>query len=394
MKGKTFKVFLALLMAAVMITASGCTMTGGETVRPGRSGDTFSAEAVSEEGEGSNDDNSLSVENLSIDTTKMYVTGINEKIAMRESDEENAAIIAQLKLKEEVEVLDDSSETCYYVDANGTKGYIKKEYLTEEKNAVCKRIDAYITKKTSLYNTNESDHSEVISLSKNNGIFIVAKTSGDYWYVYAKGSKVFGYVNSMDISTSKVQDTSSTVSVAPAPNPNPTPSNSYPTGYGSAPASYEIYYAKVDKNYLAIRSAKSYDAYNELGKMYTGDTVYVIDKSTGTYWYCYSPTLGIRGYVNSEFLVSYYPGSGNSGSSSSGYTVWTVSGAGTGTHYLALRSAKAFDPSNEIGKLYDGDKVRVYSYSYTNFTDVYWYVYSPKLGMWGYVNSNYIYDNI
>ena len=84
--------------------------------------------------------------------------------------------------------------------------------------------------------------------------------------------------------------------------------------------------------------------------------------------------------------------SSSSKKSSDNHTVWTVRGAGTGEHYLALRTAKAFDASNEIGKLYDGEKVYVYSYSYTEFTETYWYVYSPKLDKWGYVNSNFIYD--
>ena len=42
--------------------------------------------------------------------------------------------------------------------------------------------------------------------------------------------------------------------------------------------------------------------------------------------------------------------------------------------YLALRTAKAYDYSNEIGKLYTGDQVQV-----TDASDsVYWYVYAPK----------------
>ena len=54
--------------------------------------------------------------------------------------------------------------------------------------------------------------------------------------------------------------------------------------------------------------------------------------------------------------------------------------------YLALRTAKAYDYSNEIGKLYTGDQVQV-----TDASDsVYWYVYAPGLGKYGYVNSRYL----
>ena len=55
--------------------------------------------------------------------------------------------------------------------------------------------------------------------------------------------------------------------------------------------------------------------------------------------------------------------------------------------YLALRTAQAYDSSNEIGQLYSGDTVQVYDYS----GSTYWYVYSPKYGKYGYVNKNYLY---
>ena len=53
--------------------------------------------------------------------------------------------------------------------------------------------------------------------------------------------------------------------------------------------------------------------------------------------------------------------------------------------YLALRNAKAFDASNEIGKMYNGDYVYALR---TN--EQYWYVYSPSLGSYGYTNSDYL----
>ena len=57
--------------------------------------------------------------------------------------------------------------------------------------------------------------------------------------------------------------------------------------------------------------------------------------------------------------------------------------------YLALRSEKAFDKSNEIGQLNTGDLVEV-----TNRKDsTYWYVYSPKLDKCGYVDNRYIYNS-
>lgn len=54
--------------------------------------------------------------------------------------------------------------------------------------------------------------------------------------------------------------------------------------------------------------------------------------------------------------------------------------------YLALRSEKAFDKSNEIGQLNTGDLVEV-----TDRKDsTYWYVYVPRLDKSGYLDKNYI----
>ena len=139
----------------------------------------------------------------------------------------------------------------------------------------------------------------------------------------------------------------------------------------------------VDENYLALRSAKAYDYYNEIGKLYNGDTVTVINVADSTYWWVYSSSLGKSGYVNKNYLTQ--SGGSSGGSSSSSRETVTVSVA---TGYLALRTAPAYDASNEIGELYSGDTVEVISKGGT-----YWWVYSPKLGKEGYINSNYIVGN-
>ena len=58
----------------------------------------------------------------------------------------------------------------------------------------------------------------------------------------------------------------------------------------------------VAKGYLALRTAKAYDEANEIGELYTGDTVQVTDTSDSTYWYVYSPKHGKYGYVNKDYL--------------------------------------------------------------------------------------------
>ena len=102
-----------------------------------------------------------------------------------------------------------------------------------------------------------------------------------------------------------------------------------------------MYSVSVSKGYLALRTAKAYDSSNEIGELYTGDTVEVMDTSDNTYWYVYSPKLNKSGYVNRNYLIG-------AGSSSPSVVTKTVSVA---KGYLALRTAKAYDENNEIGEL-------------------------------------------
>lgn len=55
--------------------------------------------------------------------------------------------------------------------------------------------------------------------------------------------------------------------------------------------------------------------------------------------------------------------------------------------YLALRTAPAYDDSNEIGELYTGDVVELTG----SYSGNYAYVYSYKYDTYGYVNCNYIF---
>lgn len=142
----------------------------------------------------------------------------------------------------------------------------------------------------------------------------------------------------------------------------------------------DVYSVKVDSGYLALRTAKAFDSSNEIGKLYTGDTVEVYDTSDAQYWYVYSSKLGKNGYVNKDYLRFVSSGSTPVAQASSGWTVKVNSG------YLALRTAKAYDSANEIGELYTGDAVSVIDASDAQ----YWYVYSSKLNKYGYVNKDYL----
>ena len=185
--------------------------------------------------------------------------------------------------------------------------------------------------------------------------FISQSSNSTYWYVYAPTLGKNGYVNKNYLYH---MGESFTMTV------------------------------KVNSGYLALRNAKAYNSANEIGKLYTGDTVQVLDNSGSTYWYVYSSKLSKSGYVNKDYLEGTVPsGSGSSGSGSSNSTVGgTPMTVKVSSGYLALRNAKAYSSANEIGKLYTGDTVYVQDSS----SSTYWYVYSPKLDKYGYVNKDYL----
>ena len=187
---------------------------------------------------------------------------------------------------------------------------------------------------------------EIGELYTGDTVEVTDTSDNTYWYVYSSKLNKSGYVN-----------------------------RNYLVG-GAASTGGSNYTVSVAKGYLALRTAKAYDSRNEIGELYSGDTVQVQDTSDSTYWYVYSPKLNKSGYVNRNYLVA--------GSSSPSVVTKTVSVA---KGYLALRTAKAYDENNEIGELYSGDTVQVQDTS----DSTYWYVYSPKLNKSGYVNKNYLY---
>lgn len=89
-----------------------------------------------------------------------------------------------------------------------------------------------------------------------------------YWYVYASSLDNYGYVNK-DYLISTIGST---------------------------------WNVRVESGYLALRNAKAFDSRNEIGRMYTGDVVRVLDSSDPAYWYVYSLDLDKSGYVNKDYL--------------------------------------------------------------------------------------------
>ena len=261
--------------------------------------------------------------------------------------------IGKLWRGDTVQVLSYDSGTYWYVYAPtlGKSGYVNKNYLKSSTPSGETYTVSVASGYLALRTAKAYDYSnEIGKLYSGQTVTVQDKSDSTYWWVYAPTLGKSGYVNRNYL-----------LGAAPAPAPAP---------------SGETYTVSVASGYLALRTAKAYDYSNEIGKLYSGQTVTVTDKSDSTYWWVYAPTLGKSGYVNRNYLL------GAGGTPSPGFTK-TVS---VPKNYLALRSAKAFDYYNEIGKLYTGDTVQVQDTS----DGTYWWVYAPSLGKSGYVNKNYL----
>lgn len=250
--------------------------------------------------------------------------------------------IGELYTGDIVEVSDYSDSTYWYVYSlkYGKSGYVNKNYLfsTVGSSWTVSVSSGYLALRTAKA---YDESNEIGELYTGDTVRVYDASDSTYWYVYSPKYNLYGYVNKDYLYGGSISDSSETRTVA------------------------------VSSGYLALRNAKAYDASNEIGELYTGDVVQLLDTRDATYWYVYSPKYGKSGYVNNQYLVS---------ASSEQRTVQVNSG------YLALRTAKAYDETNEIGELYTGDTV----YLMDTSDSTYWYVYSPKLSKSGYVNCNYL----
>lgn len=302
-----------------------------------------------------------------------YVTGVSNQIKVRSDVDTSSVVLTKLENNDMVKLLD-NSDAVYWkvrVEDEQIEGYIDSRFLTDEQSAVISPRDMYVSgvpAYLTLASTNGADYTELGRAYNGDTVTVLAEPDGNLWYVYIESLRSYGYVLKDYLSNEKPTPTP-----APTPTPTPAPRNTAP----AAITNYYMYVTGVDY-YLALRSEKAYSASNEIGKLYNGEAVQVLNDTTGTYWYVYAPSLGMYGYVNSDYLFfsTYTPPSYSS-------SYWTVTGV---TYYLALRSEPRYDWTNEIGKLYNGESVEVID---TSLGD-YWYVYAPTLGMYGYVNYDYL----
>lgn len=295
-------------------------------------------------------------EPTSVSEVPYYVTGVADTIKVWESAG-SGVVLNKLYTGNEVAVVDASGVDYWQIQLDdGTMGYIDRHYLTEEWDAVMAPETYYVAEAvTVLEEPFATGSREMGELQQGAEVTVLAKPAGSYWYIYADDVRNYGYVPAVSLVVE--------------------PDEEKPVGPGSEPSGHTmLYYADSNDGFLSLRSEPTVNSV-ELGRIRTGDAVWVINNNESLFWYVYAPTLRQYGYVHSDYLRADWD-------EPSGET-WTVR---VDSGYLALRTAKAYDYYNEIGKLYTGDTVEVITKEGT-----YWWVYAPSLGKHGYVNSEYLY---
>lgn len=311
-----------------------------------------------------------------------YVTGCIDVVKIREKPDEESTVLTKLVNGEKVALVEKGEDEYWKVsiEAEEITGYMPNYYLTNEKDAVIDPVKRYVKLEKGenliIRSLPETDAAAIGILEIGQEVTLMADMSGKFDYIYVADQKIYGYAESSKLSENPVE----LKKTSDDENSSDEIVQKEICGPGAAPTSNQgQFYVYVQKGYLALRNAKVFDSSNEIGKMYNGDCILAI-KTNEKYWYVYSPSLGMYGYVNSEYLTTTPMGTGQNRSSGMKYY------ANVNTGYLALRSAPAYDSSNEIGKIANGQEVNVIDTS----EDPYWYVYVPGLGQSGYVNSEYL----
>lgn len=322
-----------------------------------------------------------------------YVTGCKDVVKVREDPDEDSDVLTKLSNGEKVSLISKEDDEYWkiYIGPEKVIGYMPNYYLTNEKDAVTDPVTKYVNIEDgdtmTIRSLPKEDASAVGILERGQKVTLMADMSGDFDYIYANKSKTYGYVDSSKLSSKKVSAKSAasqpTVAPQPAAQAQAQPQEQGKVfGRAAAPVNHlGQYYVSVQKGYLALRNAKAFDTSNEIGQISNGDYVWAMETG-GTYWYVYSPSLGMYGYTNSGYLTT-TPSRTQSPSARSYLGVYY---ANVASGYLALRNDTAFDASNEIGKISNGAEVDVIDMS----AGQYWYVYVPSLNQEGYVNSQYL----
>ena len=252
-------------------------------------------------------------------------------------------------------------------------------FLRDTEPAVQTEGDYYVTGCKGVLKVRETeDEDSKVLTSLNNGekVSLVERGGNGSWKVYVEAEEVTGYLDYHYLTNDR----------------------------DAAMEPISRYVSVGEDEELTILSSSEGDG-SSVGILERGDEVTVLALPDKEYAYIYAAEAKAYGYIDRSKLAEEKPAEvkdeeddDQSGATTSGQTTADLIGPGTppardlGVYYvnvqkgyLALRNAKAFDTTNEIGKMYNGDYVYV-----LRKDGEYWYVYSPFLGSYGYTNANYL----
>lgn len=241
-----------------------------------------------------------------------YVTKTKTSLTLWENPDGGGVVKAKLKNGYKVSVLEETNDSYWYVFDyhSAERGYVKKSYLTDDKNKVVginkepkdKTIvgDYYVTGVNS-YLSLRSEPSSGASLrgrlQNGDKVGLIQKTNGTFWYVYSYSLDKYGYVSAAYLTT---EDPNAKEEEPEEPAKEEEPKEPEPPA--NDPTTYDQYTVTGTGEYLPVRSGGNLSA-EEVGQIHNGDTVNVIDSSGGAYWYVYVPSLSKYGYVLGEYLT-------------------------------------------------------------------------------------------
>ncbi|MDO4804000.1 MAG: SH3 domain-containing protein [Lachnospiraceae bacterium] len=312
----------------------------------------------------------------SVDAAAKYykVTGTENYLALRSEPSYNRSNeIGKLYNGDTVQYIHSGEGKFWYVSSSVGEGYVNKDFLTPTSSSAASNSDksvpvnqgvysegfTYNTMKvtgTKNYLALRSGHSadssnEIGKIYNGDTVTLIKDHDTKYWLVYAPTVGKFGFVNADYLELAANRKFTYVMN--------------------------DIYVAEGMSNYLALRNAMSYSSSNEIGKIYFGEPVENLEEGNSTYCKVYAPTLNKYGYVDKSYLRKV------AGQDSASYTSYKVRGV---KNYLALRNEMKKSSSNEIGKIWEGERVEFIGRG----DSTYWFVYAPTLGKYGYVDNNYL----
>jgi uncharacterized protein YgiM (DUF1202 family) len=233
-----------------------------------------------------------------------YVSGVEMYASLYEDNSIRSDELARLENGDPVEFLyKENYKFAYVLDHNsGRYGYMFVDQLVSDIATVdydqmlnpYEQEDSlgyyYVTNtKNGLTLWENPDGSGETRAKMENGckVSLLEETNSSYWYVFDFQSTERGYVKKAYLTG----DEDAVVGVKEEPEDK--------TIVGE-------YYVNGVNSYLSLRSEPSSDA-SLRGKLSLGDKVGLIEKTSGTYWYVYSYSLGEYGYVVASYLSTEDP---------------------------------------------------------------------------------------